>query len=171
MIYKIFGSILIIAGCGSIGFQMAFFCKKEEYLLREMVGILDYMICQLQYRLTPLPELCRKSAENTSVSLLKNVLSALADELDKQISPNVVNCMFTSLEKVPDMPKSLLTLMESLGHTLGRFDIDGQVKDLEGIKAECLHKLDAISANQANRIKTYRVLGLCAGTALTILMF
>ena len=54
MILKVIGVILVIAGCGGVGFRIAANHRLEEKTLRQLIGILDYMECELQYRLTPL---------------------------------------------------------------------------------------------------------------------
>ena len=60
MILKWIGVALVVAGCGSVGFKISANHRKEEKALRQLIGILDYMECELQYRLTPLPELWQK---------------------------------------------------------------------------------------------------------------
>ena len=81
MIGKIMGAILIVTGCGGFGFTLTATHRKEENGLRQLVSILDYMQCELQYRLTPLPDLCRQVAyaERNQISRFFGIL---ADELD-----------------------------------------------------------------------------------------
>ena len=62
MSIKLIGAALIIAGCDGVGFSMAAAHRREESALRQLIGALDYMGCELQYHLTPLPELCRSAA-------------------------------------------------------------------------------------------------------------
>lgn len=52
MIIKIFGSILVIAGCGGFGFKIAAARRKEEKTLRNLISALDFMECELQYRMS-----------------------------------------------------------------------------------------------------------------------
>jgi stage III sporulation protein AB len=54
------GAILIVAGCGGVGFGMALHYKREESTLRQLLKILEMFCCELEYRMTPLPELFMK---------------------------------------------------------------------------------------------------------------
>ena len=62
MSYKWIGAILIITSCTACGFSVAAGKRKEEQLLYRLIQILQIMESELQYRLTPLPELCRLAA-------------------------------------------------------------------------------------------------------------
>ena len=60
--YKWFGALLIIGSCSGCGFAIAAGKRREERMLYQLMGILQVMDADLQYRLTPLPELCRMAA-------------------------------------------------------------------------------------------------------------
>ena len=137
MTIRIVGAALLILGCGSVGFQMAAAHMREERILRQLLRLLDYMECELQYHLTPLPELCRQAAEQEA-GVLKGVFLRLAEELDNQMS-------------------------------LGKFDLQGQIRGLEGLRGECRRELKMLEAGRASRLREYKTLGLCAGAALAIL--
>ena len=63
MSIKWIGAILVIVGCGGVGFSMAAAYRRQETALRELMGTLDFMSWELQFRLTPLPELCRRAGK------------------------------------------------------------------------------------------------------------
>ncbi len=166
---KIFGAILILAGCGGFGFKLASAHIREERSLRVLIRILDYMECELQYHMTPLPQLCRQaSAEGEGA--LKKAFYLLADELENQISPDVEGCMALVLSKNKDMPGLSYAAMELLGRSLGRFDMEGQLRGLESVRQECRRNLNELMENRDMRLRNYQTLGLCAGAALAILL-
>lgn len=166
---KLIGALLIIIACGGFGFAVAASHKKEERTLRQLLNILDYLACELQYRLTPLPQLCRQAALECSGTLNK-LFTAFADELDMQLTANPELCMKAALEKYGDIPRHSYELLTVLGCSLGRFDLDGQLKDLEKVRHECISRLAKTCENKETRIRTYQTLGLCAGAALAILL-
>lgn len=168
MSLKLIGGIMIVISCGGFGFLVAASHRKEVGSLRQLISVLDYMECELQYRLTPLPELCRQAATE-SKGFQRQVFSLLAAELEDQISPDVERCMLASLSKVKDIPGSTLHALELLGRSLGRFDIQGQLTGLESVRSECRHNLDMLTKNQGVRLRSYKTLGLCAGAAIAIL--
>ena len=59
MTLKLFGAILIVVSCGSIGFLMTAAHRKEVNSLEQLVSILDYFMCILQHHMLPLAEICR----------------------------------------------------------------------------------------------------------------
>lgn len=168
MTIKWIGAILIIIGCGGVGFSIAAAHRAEERQLQILIGALDYMQCELQYRLTPLPELCRQTAAQAG-GAVRAVFTVLADELENQISPDVSCCLTAALSKIPDIPKYTQASLRNLGKTLGRFDLDGQLLGLEAVRQECRRNLDSLTANRETRLRSYQTLGLCAGAALAIL--
>ena len=168
MTIKWIGAILILAGCGGVGFSMAANHRKTEKELTLMQSSLDYMQCELQYRLTPLPDLCRQTAAH-STGNIRRLFILLAQELEDQISPDVKCCMNSAITKTKDISDQTATVAANLGRTLGRFDLDGQLLGLENARQECRLALGKLSNNREQRLRSYQTLGLCAGAALAIL--
>lgn len=168
MILKAIGALFIIAGCGGIGFRIAANHRFEEKNLRELLGILDYMECELQYRLTPLPELCRQAARDFGGLVGKTFLE-LSVAMDAQISPDVDKCMSAAINKELKLSPLTYEQLLNLGRSIGRFDIEGQLKGLDAVRQDCRRQLEALTHNRDARLRSYQTLGLCAGAALAIL--
>lgn len=168
MNYKWIGAVLVIAGCGGFGFSLACGHRRQEQLLRQLVRTLQYMEWELQYRLTPLPELCRQAGKETG-GVLRDILLSLARELDWQVSPDAYSCMAAALKQSRDLPKNTRRLLLQLGRSLGRFDLQGQLQGLEAVQKACEGELAAMGKNREVRLRSYQTLGLCAGAALAIL--
>ena len=168
MSLKWIGAILIVLGCGGFGAALAASHRREESALRQLVAALDLMECELQYRLTPLPELCRQAGAE-SRGCVREVLLRLSDELDAQIAPEVASCMHAALSAVKDLPSRTAEALELLGSSLGRFDLTGQLKGLESVRAACRRELEGLTSNRDVRLRSYQTLGFCAGAALVIL--
>lgn len=166
--YKWIGAALIILGCGGFGFSFAMLHRREEAALRQLMGALDFMECELQYRLTPLPELCHQAASQ-STGLIRGILERFALELDSQLSPDVGRCMVTAMAAAEAIPGKTQQCLLQLGNSLGRFDLDGQIKGLEAVRGECRRNLENLALNRDARLRSYQTLGLCAGAALAIL--
>lgn len=168
MSWKWIGAILIIAGCGGFGFSIAAGCRREERLLRQLIQALQYMQWELQYKLTPLPELCRQTGKAAS-GVVRDIFLGLARELDWQASPDVSGCMSAALKRNRELPRNIRRLFIQLGHCLGRFDLQGQLSGLEAVRSACEGELAALNKNRDVRLRSYQTLGLCAGAALAIL--
>lgn len=169
MDYKWIGAILIVAGCSGFGFCMAAGHRHQEANLRKLISLLDFMACELQYRMTPLPELCDAAARETS-GQLRNVFSELSGQLLVNTSAQVSDAMELALKDTGELPPRIRDHLLSLGRNLGRFDLDGQLKGLEAVRSECRRDLEGICANRDVRLRNYQTLGLCAGAALAVLL-
>lgn len=165
---KWIGAALIVAGCGGFGFLMARNISREVSALQRLMGILDYMSCELEYRLTPLPEALRKATVSRD-GCVNRVLISLAEELESQVAPDVISCMRAALAKTPELPKRTRAMLEELGISLGAFDLTGQLKGLEAVRQNCSRVLSELEQNRAQRTRSYQTLGLCAGAALAVL--
>lgn len=165
---KWIGAMFIILGCGSVGFAMSVAYRREESNLSQLISALDFMQCELQYRLTPLPDLCRLTASQCR-GALRTVFVTLACELEDQISPDVFHCMNAALAKVKNLPIRTEEALRILGRTLGRFDLDGQLLGLENARHNCRTMLEKLNENRDVRLRSYQTLSLCAGAALAIL--
>lgn len=169
MNYKWIGAIFIIFSCGGFGLGLARAHRREESTLRQLISALDLMECELQFRLTPLPELCRQAGLE-SQGCIRTVLLALSRELDAQIAPDVSSCMHAALSCVKDIPPKTGEALDRLGNSLGRFDLAGQLKGLEAVRGECRRTLEDLLCNKDQRLRSYQTLGFCAGAALAILL-
>lgn len=168
MTIKLFGALLVILSCGGIGFHVAFAQKRQEKLLKQLIQILDFFTNELQYHRSPLPELCKHASAECN-GMLSRVFLALSNELCMQVFPNVEICMNKILAEIVDIPKEIHNILQTLGKCLGRFDLNGQLKDLDAIRFTCNEQLGNLQQNRDVRLRTYQTLGLCAGAALVIL--
>ena len=168
MTIKLLGAVCVILGCAGFGFMIASNAKKEISSLRQLITALEFMECELSYRMTPLPQLCRLTA-STASGCVKKMFLYLADELELQIKPSVEQCLLTALKKCPELPELTKKRFVEFGHTLGVFDLSGQIKSLKLCNTENIQIMEKISHDHTTRLRSYQTLGLCAGAALVIL--
>ena len=168
MMLKIFGALIVIAGCGGCGLAIALSHKRESVSMQQLIVALDFMHCELQYRLTPLPRLCRMVSSVTK-GQIKCFFTLLATELEQQICPHARTCVGAALSQCKAMPQQTRELLCDLGKTLGIFNLEGQLKSIEALRELTENKLKEHNENQDIRIRSYQTLGLCAGAAIVIL--
>ncbi len=167
---KILGSALIIICCGWFGFSLAAAHKKQEYYLRQMIGALDYMQCELQFRLTSLPELCTQVSEYCRIGPVAQFFSNLHMELEQQVSAQVQPCVEAALAKTPKMPLICKNYILQLGKSMGQFDLEGELQGLEAVRDQCRQALQEICSGKDEQRRSYQTLGICAGAALVIVL-
>lgn len=159
---------MIVAGCGGVGFSMALNYKREISSLRMMVRALDYLYCELECRLTPLPQACRLAGEICTGGV-RRLFQDLAAELESQVAPDAQCCVRRVISGNSYVPGITAELFSRLGDTLGIFHLEGQLRGLHTVQKECAVKMEELEANRNQRVRSYQTLGLCAGAALAIL--
>ena len=164
---KTLGAILIILSCGGFGISLAAAHKAHERAIGELLSALEFMECELRYKLTPLPELCAKAGENFKGSV-GEVFRRLSKELALQTESDAACCLKTAVEYCCVLGQTRELLL-SLGNTLGRFDLEGQLQGIASVHSACERTLEQLSTNREMRLRSYQTLGLCAGAALVIL--
>ena len=167
--FKWIGAILIIASCSGCGFSVAAGKRREERLFYQLMEILQFMESELQYRLTPLPDLCRMAA-GESKGILQTVFINLFRELSWQKLPDAGSCMYAALQRSGDIPVRVRRLLVQLGHTLGRFDLSGQLQGIREVGKRCEESIQHIHKNKDERLRAYQTLGIFACAALAIIL-
>lgn len=168
MNFKIIGAVLIISGCICVGHILISSHKKTVLQMQQLISAFAFMECELSYRASSLPELLRGVPIEKGV--LKRYFSALANELEGQISPDVSCCVEAALTQVQDLPELVQVGIKYFGRNAGCFDAEGQIKEIISVKERCISLLAEYTNNQEIRLRNYRVLTLCAGAAVVILL-
>lgn len=170
MSVRFLGAFITFAACGAFGFLKAASCRREERCLSQLLRLLDLMQNELEYRLSPLPEICANAAKEAT-GCLQKVFLALSQELENQIAPDASSCMAAALASVKDIPPLVHTALIALGNSFGKYDLQGQLNEISAIKQQYLTLVQKIRENQDIRLRSYRTLGLCIGAGLAILFF
>lgn len=166
---KWIGAVCVVISCGGWGFLMALQHINKVRILRNFLSILDYMECELQYRATVLPNLCRQAGDRAQ-GILRQVFRDLSDELEAQIAPNAKRCMASVLAKTHGLDPFLVSLLSEFSENLGIFDVAGQVKGFAHTRQLCQTQLEVLLENKESRLRSYQTLGLCIGAAIAILL-
>lgn len=160
---------MIVASCTGCGFAIAAGKRREEILLCRLMEIIQFMESDLRYRLTPLPELCRLTAGETT-GILRVVFINMYRELSWQKQPDAGSCMHAAIQRSGEIPPRVRRLLVQLGNTLGRFDLSGQLQGLQSVRKRCEDSLAGVRKNRDERLRSYQTLGICAGAALAIIL-
>lgn len=147
---------------------MAASYRAQERQLRQLLQSLDWMECELTCRATDLPLLFFGAAERFRGSL-GDLFSAMARSLSARAAPDAACCMQEAMACV-SLPRKVRDTAAALGTSLGEFHLEGQLRQLRGVRADCARILEEHTNNRDNRVRSYQTLGLCGGLALAILL-
>lgn len=170
MYLRIIGAMLIVAASGGFGFSMAVQFNRSHRAFRQLLLSMDTMLCDLQYRLSPLHVLCREAAKIAEGSVRKLFLN-LSKELERQIAPDVYQCMCAAIQVTDNLPAAILPHLKQLGKSMGQYDLEGQVRMMEAAKLSCIRAIEHMETNKEHQLRSYQTLSLCAGAALAVLLF
>ncbi len=163
------GAICVVGACGSCGFSVAATYRNLERDLRQLKNGLEIMSCQMEYRLTELPELCT-IVSSACTGLIGRLFHLLGDKLEAGGVSDVDTAMLLSMKECGSIPTKCAEILRQLASVLGQTDLAGQLKGIESIKAEIQRQLTQLEAEKEGRMRSYRALGLCGGMALAILL-
>ena len=166
---KWIGCILIVAACGGFGFALSVQYRREISMLQQLETAVRHMRCELNCRVDSLSLICARVASQVS-GPIRDILQAMSNELDKQICPDAANCMDTVLASAIGLPESVKLCLRQLGASMGRYDLAGQLGELEAVQERCNILIAEMSAQKDKRTHAYQTLGLCAGAAVAILL-
>lgn len=167
---KLIGCVLIVLGFAGCGFYGAFAYRAEIELLRCLYVALQHMAAQLKYKLLPLPALLSDAA-STAKGKIGELFLSLSAELDRQSCPDVKTCLAVVLARESGLPKSVRDSMTDLSHSLGKFDLDGQLQGLEYMLEHLKEKLLLLEQDKTLKVQLARTVGICAGIGLAIILF
>ncbi len=166
---KLIGAVFILLASGGVGYILASGYRKELRYLHQMSHALEIMAWELQYRLIPLPDLCR-SAANVCTHGMNRLFLQFAKELDDQVFPDAEQCMHVAMEQIGDLPKSSVKIIHMLGSFLGKYDLSGQLQGLDAVQLACRNMIQGLEKDKDIRIRNYQTLGFCAGAAIVIVL-
>ena len=167
--FKLLGAALILSGCGGFGAMICISYKQEEDMLRQLIHGLDFIQCELQFRMTPLPELCEGAGKGCK-GKIGCFFFLLSEALSRQNAPDVTACIGAVTQAMGKLPARVDKALDILALSLGQFDAQGQIQSLEAARAHCRGALASMAENRDTRLRSYQTLGICAGAALVILL-
>ena len=166
---KMIGALFVVLGCGYIGILCGRCYRREEAALQQLGEHLQYMLCQLRYQQTPLPELFGQLHAEAKPPL-QSLFALVGKELQIRASSDASGCLIRAVEACSNLPKQARNYLLLLGRSLGRFDLDGQLRGIEAVHERCMEKCAKMEKNRAVCIRSYMIFGLCAGAAIAVLL-
>lgn len=167
---KTVGCILLLCGCGGAGLWAVRGLQARWAQLRELVAALEEMERELQYRLTPLPELLAGLAAHTA-GQVGVFFSRCAQEMDRLGERTFSRLWGQALaESGMALAEEDIRLLEELGTSLGRYDGRSQCQAIAQIRSRLEKNLAAALERRDRLGRVYGVLGLAAGAFLVILL-
>lgn len=165
---RILGATLTVISCAFFGFRVSWEYLGRLRFLRQLLDVLDEMENRLSFQCSPLPELVQAAAERGKGEVYR-LLKAFADALENHAFADAAGCMRFVLDaENPDTFRRRLLMQ--LGRSLGRFDLEGQKRELEKLREIVRREILKMEQSQPETLRTWRILGIYGGIALAVLL-
>ena len=143
--------------------------RAEERYLQQFCDLSEWITNELSCRMWPLPVLFAQVSQQSHGEFRK-LFGELSTALDQRVAPDAYGCMEAVLACHPALPDGCRHLLSQLGRTLGRYDLEGQLREIMRIHEEAGQMLKKHREGAEDRLRCCQTLGLCAGLALAILL-
>ncbi len=166
--YRMIGIVLVLAGAGSVGVSKALQYVRAVRQLRQLRGALEYLKCEINYTMTPLPELCKGAAQRNRGSI-GAFFAAYGEHLSAM--GNATHAVARAMDETKGLllPDDAKFALLELGGVLGSYDLEGENRILQLCAQRINAALERYEAEKRPLAKSYAVLGFCTGAALVIM--
>ena len=167
---KLFGSMLLLAGCSGAGIILVKRLENRAKILQSMISVLEIMEREMGFRLSTLDEIIDAARRDVSGPVKEflcrclTVLNEKCDVLFSEIWSQALN------ECLPMLNWTDRESMLALGAVLGRYDAESQKQMIEHVRMRLEESLAEAKKECRSHGKVYRTVGATAGALLVILL-
>lgn len=167
---KVLGAILVLSGSALFGFRICSADRDRLNLLRELIYALEQLQGELELRCAPFPDLflsVSKRAQGKACGFLRDVtekMKRLGEESFAEIWSRQVQRAF------PALSEEERDELSRLGMTLGKMDLEAELRALAGCRAYLGLRLSDLQEQLPGRKRLILGLSAAAGLVTVILM-
>lgn len=168
---RVMGAICVVSGAGAVGFGFAAGVRRQARQLTELCTALETMQAEIEYRMTPLPQLLRELA-GICTPPLDTLFIRWSDALSNAQGATVSYALSCALRRTRGLALSAESIqaLRTLSLQLGRFDTAQQGRAV-GLCAQRLRQeLLQLEAGKQTRCRSYQTIAICAGLALAVIL-
>lgn len=169
MTVKWVGAGMVFLSCSSIGVQAGWYAGRETRMLQRTLNLLRFF----EEKLRTCPDYLSRMARQGGAVVggeIETVLNVFADHLDRKDNPEVYECMQQSLRECTISFQSVNQILEQLGQNFSIFDLNLQQVGLERLIDVNRHLLEEKQNNLPEKIRSFKVMGICIGALAAILL-
>lgn len=170
MMLRLAGAGLLCLGSVSVGFSAAAAVRKGAKELQQLKLALEMMHCEVSYALKPIGAVCEIISRSCTGDVAKCFTSvrSLYAQTYSQPEKRVAQTVAVSMKRVP---KSVRDSLTELLTSFGKFGASEQLRMIDLTTEKVDAAISQVNAEQAQRCKCYRTLGICTGLAAAVLVF
>ena len=168
---KLIGLSLILTASSAMGLGLARTVRRQQAQTLALIDALLRIRHELQYRLTPLPDVFLALQESREAAVAA-FFSGLAGSLSAADTCTVGYACRQALAQTRGLSLSSAArgTILSLFDSLGRYDLEGSVQALDLALSRLREEVKALQNSAAARCRTYLTLGVCTGLAAAVIL-
>ena len=168
---KLIGLSLILAASGAAGAGLAGTVRRQQAQTLALIDALLRIRHELQYRLTPLPDIFAMLSDSRS-SEIGAFFSCFASELSNARTCTIGYACRRALSLTHGLciTRSARGTLMSLFESLGKYDLEGNIQVLDLALSRLREEARSLQAGAAARCRTYVTLGVCTGLAVAVIL-
>lgn len=164
------GFVLVVSGAAAAGISMAAAVRRSGEFYRQAQMALLHMKAEIEFKLTPLAEICGQLAVSCRQPLA-GIFGAVETSLHLAPGrPCGVQMRRALQQKGLSMPEELKKTLTELFDTLGKQDVYAQLRAIDMAERRLQSALDELQREKKDRCRSYRVIGVCAGLAVAVIL-
>lgn len=167
---RLAGAILLLTGGVGVGLSAVRRLERRVTALRSLVGALELLERELDFRLPPMKELITETARRSAEPAAR-FLRVCAENMDRlEGRPLSRLWQQTAREELPALKPCDLEALCSVGAVLGRYDAESQRSVLSAARERLESYLTQALDERRRQGRVYTTLGAAAGAFLVILL-
>ena len=162
---------LVITGCTSIGFLLSRIFSDRLEDLKSLKTLLNILQNKIKFTHLPLYEIFEQIGEMNTKTKIKRIFLKCGEKI-KQM--NIEKAWNDSIEEEMfflNLNNEDIDTLISLGNTLGKTDVEGQISALEEFKERLDVQIREAEMQKNKNSKLYKSLGTIVGLVIVILLF
>ena len=162
--------IMILGSCTSIGFLLSSRYSNRVEELKSLSNFINIMQNKIKFTRKPLQEIfydLSKLDDNTNI---KNIFFNLNQKLDNKKLSEVWNDVVLEEKKYLSLKEDDINLLKTLGNTLGKSDVDGQMSGINLFTELLKVQLQKAEKEKEKSSKMYKSLGAIVGIVIVIIL-
>ena len=166
---KLAGTGMILAASLWAGLHAALQLRRTHEELRDLLAALEVIAGEISFASAAYVPLCRRAGEGRC-GPVRDFFNSMALEGSCPESTSEGRTRRLCAETGLVLPAAALLALERLFDGFGRYDREGQLRQIRLASAELNRLADELSSQMENRCRTYTLLGLSAGAAIFVLV-
>ena len=162
--------ILILASSTSIGFLLSSRYLNRVKELKALSNFINIIQNKIKFTRKPLKEIFLDLSKLEDDTNIKSIFFSLSKKIDNKKLSDVWNDVIEEEKKNLSLKEEDISLLKTLGNTLGKSDVDGQMSGIDLFTELLKVQAQKAEKEKEKNTKMYKSLGAIIGLVIVIVL-